>query len=137
MCFARRLNHSPKCVLLCPQQNMQAPTAEASAHMRQGPQPLPQRCIVPSAAAVPYCHPHPACDPARPPLAHLERRTQVSDSLSLGSGRHHFFARRSLSAALSSMASASSFFSLAFSLSSPFTRLASETSRPPYLAFQL
>ena len=40
------------------------------------------------------------------------------------------------SMALSSMASASSFFSLAFSLSSPFKRLASETSSPPYLAFQ-
>jgi hypothetical protein len=35
------------------------------------------------------------------------------------------------------MASASSFFSLAFSLSSLFSRFASETSRPPYLAFQL
>jgi hypothetical protein len=46
---------------------------------------------------------------ARPPLAHVERRTQVSDSLSLGSGRHHFFASRSFSAALSSMASANSF----------------------------
>jgi hypothetical protein len=43
------------------------------------------------------------------------------------SGRHHFFASRSFSAALSSMASANSFFNLAFSLSSPFRR-ASETS---------
>ena len=32
---------------------------------------------------------------------------------------------------------AQSFFSLAFSLSSPRSRLASESSSPPYLAFQL
>jgi hypothetical protein len=50
---------------------------------------------------------------------------------------HTFFASRALSAALSSMASAKSFFSRTFSLSSPFRRLASETSSPPYLAFQL
>ncbi len=60
----------------------------------------------------------------------------MSDSLSLGSGRHHFFANRSFSAALSSIASAKSLFSLAFSVSSPFGRFASETSSPPYLAFQ-
>jgi len=35
------------------------------------------------------------------------------------------------------MASASSRFSLAFSSSSTFRRFASDTSRPPYLAFQL
>jgi hypothetical protein len=38
---------------------------------------------------------------------------------------------------LSSIASAKSFFSLAFSSSSDFRRLASDTSRPPYLAFHL
>ena len=37
---------------------------------------------------------------------HVERRTKVSDSLSLGSGRHHFFASSSFSPALSSIASA-------------------------------
>jgi hypothetical protein len=74
--------------------------------------------------AIPHRHQHTADDPVRPPLAQLERRTYMSDSLSLGGGRHHFFARRSFSAALSSMASANSFFSLAFSLSSPFRRLA-------------
>ena len=78
-----------------------------------------------------------ADDLARPPLAHVERSTQVSASLSLGSRRHHFFASRSFSAALSSMASANSFFGLAFSLSRPLRRFASETSSPPYLAFQL
>src|SRR5262245_49875123 len=91
------------------QQDMQPPIAEVPSLMGKSPQPLAQ----------------------------LERRTYMSDSLSLGSGRLHFFASRSFSAALSSMASANSFFSLAFSLSSPLRRLASETSSPPYLAFQL
>src|ERR1700732_2009821 len=48
-----------------------------------------------------------------------------------------FFPKRSLSAALSSIASASSFFSRRFSSSSPLSRLASATSIPPYLAFHL
>ena len=39
--------------------------------------------------------------------------------------------------ALSSIASANSFFSLAFSSASAFSRRASDTSRPPYLAFHL
>src|SRR5262249_51275178 len=50
---------------------------------------------------------------------------------------HTFFAAISLSIALSSSASANSFFGLAFSSSSDFNRLASDTSRPPYLAFHL
>jgi hypothetical protein len=62
---------------------------------------------------------------------------QISDGLSPGGGRHHFFAATSFSMALSSIASASSFFSFAFSSSSAFSRLASETSSPPYLAFHL
>src|SRR5215813_11945816 len=61
----------------------------------------------------------------------------MSDSLSLGSGPYHFFARSSFSAALSSIDSANSFFSLRFSSSSIRSRLTSDTSRPPYLLFQL
>lgn len=45
---------------------------------------------------------------------------------------HTFFARSSRSAAASSICSASSFFSLAFSSSSAFRRFASETYMPPY-----
>src|SRR5271170_5904373 len=48
-----------------------------------------------------------------------------------------FFPKMSLSAALSSIASASSFFSRRFSSSSPLSRLASATSIPPYFAFHL
>jgi hypothetical protein len=58
----------------------------------------------------------------------------MSDSLSPGDGRYHFFASRSFRATLSSMASARSFLSFAFSSSSAFSRLASDTSRPPNLA---
>src|SRR3974390_965033 len=102
---------------------MQAPVTEPPALMRQGPQPLPQFRVIRSADPLPPLPPHPADRAAPPPLAHVERRTQVSDSFSLGSGRHHFFASRSFSAASSSMASARSFFSLAFSLSSPFSQI--------------
>src|SRR5271155_6263056 len=48
-----------------------------------------------------------------------------------------FFPRMSLSAALSSIESANSFFSRRFSSSSAFSRFASDTSMPPYLAFHL
>ena len=61
----------------------------------------------------------------------------MGDGFSLGDGPYHFFERSSFSAALSSIDSARSFFSLRFSSSSAFSRLASETSSPPYLAFQL
>src|SRR5215472_10395985 len=60
----------------------------------------------------------------------------MGDSFPLPCGRHHFFPRRSFNAALSSMASARSRFSRVFSSSSVLSRLASETSMPPYLAFQ-
>jgi hypothetical protein len=60
----------------------------------------------------------------------------VSDAVSPGGGRHHFF-ETSLSMALSSIASAKSFFSFTFSSSNGFSRLASGTSRPPYFAFHL
>src|SRR6266702_92957 len=76
-------------------------------------------------------------DRTGPPLAHLQHATQMSDSLSLGGGPYHFFDSSSFKAALSSIDSAKSFFSLRFSSSRARSRLASDTSRPPYLAFQL
>jgi hypothetical protein len=51
----------------------------------------------------------------------------VSGGLSSGGGRHHFLAATSRNIALSSIASANSFFSLVFSSSSAFSRRASET----------
>jgi HicA toxin of bacterial toxin-antitoxin, len=50
---------------------------------------------------------------------------------------HARFEAISLSIALSNMASANSFFSLEFSSSSALSRLASDKSRPPYLALRL
>src|SRR3546814_4885015 len=57
------------------------------------------------------------------------------DSLPLSGGPHQFFAATSFSTALSSMASASSRLSRAFSSSSTFSLRACDTSMPPYLAF--
>jgi hypothetical protein len=73
----------------------------------------------------------------RPALAHLVGSRETSDSFALGGGRHHFFDSRSFSAAASSIASAISRFSFAFSSSNCFSRLASETSSPPNLAFHV
>jgi hypothetical protein len=73
----------------------------------------------------------------RPPLADLIRDPKVSDGLSPGGGRHNFFVAISFSMALSSIASAKSFFSLAFSSFNDCKRFASDTSSPPYLAFHL
>src|SRR3984885_14688817 len=61
----------------------------------------------------------------------------MRDAFALDGGPYHFFDRSSRSAAASNICSANSFFSLAFSSSSCFRRFASETSMPPYLAFQL
>ena len=55
---------------------------------------------------------------ARPPLAHVVRRTDMSNGLPSSSGRHHFRLLTSFGIALSSIASARSFFSFAFSSSS-------------------
>src|SRR6266851_2084982 len=61
----------------------------------------------------------------------------MGDSLPLHGGPYHFFPRSSRSAAASSIDSARSFFSFAFSSSIAFSRLVSETSIPPYRDFQL
>ena len=72
----------------------------------------------------------------------------MRDSLALRDGRHHFFWSSSRIAAMSSICSAKSFFSFAFSFgaalgpmalaphSSAFSRLASDTVIPEYFAFQ-
>lgn len=71
----------------------------------------------------------------RPALAHPKSLLGMNDRIPLGPGRHHFLAAISFNIALSSIASASNFFSLAFSSSSALSRLASDTSRPPNLDF--
>src|SRR5438132_1433693 len=62
---------------------------------------------------------------------------QHTDRDALRLRAHHFRCSRSFRAALSSSASASRRLSLAFSCSSSFSRRASDTVIPAYLAFQL
>jgi len=116
---------------------MQPSVAEPPADVGQFVQSRPYQPIVRPAAAIADRCAIGSERRTRPPLADLKRDPKVSDGLSPGGGRHHFFEAISFSIALSSIASAKSFFSLAFSSSSDFRRLASETSRPPYLAFHL
>ncbi len=73
----------------------------------------------------------------RPPLAHLVNVAEMGRSFSLGGGPHHFLPPRPAAWELSSIAFANSFFSRAFSSSNTRSRRASDTSRPPYLAFHL
>src|SRR5437764_588194 len=111
--------------------------AEASAYSGQRAQPSADRSIGRPPAAVANRTAIDADRAARPPLAHREDLRKVSRGLPSDGGRHHFFAAMSFSIALSSIASASSFFSREFSSSSAFSRRASETSIPPNLPFHL
>src|SRR5215211_916317 len=118
------------------QQNVQAPVAEPAAFGGKLPHSPAQRSIVRSPTAIPDHAPVHLDRGTRPPLAHLVGSAQMSDGLSPGGGRHHFFESRSFRATLSSMASARSFLSFVFSSSSAFSRRASGTSSPPNFAFQ-
>jgi hypothetical protein len=82
--------------------------------------PLPKIAIVGARGLVSNGHVAAADGFTRPPFAHPEGLLQMSDSSPHSSGHHHFFPNKSLSATLSSMASASSRFSRVFSSSSVF-----------------
>jgi len=69
------------------------------------------------------------------PLRKLALLNQMRSHFPFSGGRYHFFDSTSFNAALSSIASASNRLSLLFSSSSARRRLASLTSRPPYLLF--
>jgi hypothetical protein len=69
------------------QKHMQSSITETPACMGQGSQAFPQFSIRRSPKTIPDGRPRTAEYPARQPFAHLECRTQVSDSLSLGGGR--------------------------------------------------
>src|SRR5277367_3164141 len=76
----------------------------------------------------------------QPACAHLAQPALLNQSSNRRLPRRRlqtFFPRRSFSAELSSIASASSFLRRRFSSSSDFRRRASDTSSPPYLAFHL
>ena len=116
---------------------MQPTVAEATPRSGELPNAEPMRGVACSDAAVPHRRAiQPECVTC-PPLAHLVRPARVSHGLPLGGGRHHFRLFTSFRIALSSIASASSFLSFAFSSSSDFKRLASDTSKPPNFAFHL
>src|SRR3984893_17528653 len=119
------------------QQDEQPSIAEPPACIGQIAQPAPELGIRRPAELIPDAGPIGGDDGAGPPLAHLEHRPKMSDSLALYGGPYPFFPRSSRRAEASSIDSASSFFSLPFSSSSARSRLASETSIPPNLAFQL
>src|SRR5262249_47823442 len=120
-----------------PQQHVQPPVTKPPPLLGQGFQPLAQYPVIRPHALVAHARPVTADHPAGPPLAHLEDLAQIRHGLPSRGGPHHFFPSRSFSAALSSMASASIRFKRPFSSSSARSRFASDTSRPPYLAFQL
>ena len=88
--------------------------------------PCPARVVKGSESS---CDPHRQWSRAAVRKAH--HGLQVRDAFALGDGPYHFFDRNSRSAAASSICLASIFFSFAFSSSSCFSRLASETSVPP------
>ena len=116
---------------------MKPSIAEAAALLGDRPHALTKAGIVSPGRPISHRHAAAADGFTRPPFAHPECLSQMNDSFPLPRGRHHFFPKRSFSAALSSMASARSRFSFVFSSSTVLNRLASETSIPPNLAFQL
>ena len=119
------------------QQDMQPSIPEAPANSRDLAQSRANETIIGSPAAVAHRAAAHAERLACPPLAHPVDLSEVSGGFSSDGGRYHFLAATSRSMALSSIASASSFFSLAFSSSSTLSRRASDTSSPPYFALHL
>jgi hypothetical protein len=110
------------------QQHMDTAIAKASSLVGNRLHPITQDYVIWFDRRISHRHPTALQKLTRPPLAHLMVISEKCGSFPLGSGRHHFFPRRSFSATLSSMASpcpaavclqtargASNRFSLAFS----------------------
>ena len=116
---------------------MQPAIAEPAALMCQIAQLLSKHAIIIATRLITDHAPIRRNDPARPPLADIKQGLKMRDRFPLGGRRYHFFESRSFRPALSSIASASNRLSFAFSSSSARSRFASDTSNPPYLAFQL
>ena len=115
----------------------QPPIAEPASFGRQRTQQFTSRRVVLALLAVTHCR---SVDPEQP------RGAPLRQSMTLNNGvnccmtrprRQKFFPTRSLSAALSSICSANSFFSRRFSSSRDFSLRASDTSNPPNFAFHL
>lgn len=122
----------PRRLALASEQDEQPPIAEAPALIGEVAQPATQLRLRRSPRPIADHLAVGADDGAGPPLRQAHGGQQMRDGFALGGGPHHFFERTSRSAEASSIWSASSFFSFAFSSSSAFSRLASDTSIPPY-----
>src|SRR3984957_10958512 len=122
---------------LLPQQDEQSPIAEALPFVGEIAQMRPKFCVRRSALSIADTLATRVDDRTGPPFRQAHHGLKMRDAFALDGGPYHFFDRSSRSAAASSICSAKSFFSLAFSSSSWLSRLASVTSMPPYLAFQL
>src|SRR5579863_4058764 len=119
------------------QQPTQTPVAEAAPLLRQLAQALTQCRIVRTPGLI---APYRMIDSHQPAGASLTQPVLLDQPVHREASRRRpqpFFPSRSLSAALSSIDSANSFFSRRFSSSSDFSRRAAETSSPPYFAFHL
>jgi len=127
----------PRRLTLAAQQNEQAPVTEPPALVGQVPQPTAQHCVRRALRSIADHRAIRADDVAGPPFRQAMLCPKIRNGFALPGGPYHFFETRSFIAARSSICSARSFFSLAFSSSSAFSRLASDTVMPPNLAFQL
>ena len=103
---------------LADQEDVKRSIAKPTANGRELAQAGPYRRIVRPAAAIAHRRSIRSHCRTRPPFGDIKRDPKLSDGLSSGGGRHHFFAAISLSIALSSIASAKSFLTLVFSSSS-------------------
>src|SRR5690606_26517986 len=119
-----------------PHEDGQPPVFEARPLGCQLAQSRPQRLLGRPPVAIADRGARRPGHPARPPLREVVPLLQVGHHLAPRGGRHRLFATTSFSAALSSVSSRSSCFSLRFSSSSCLRRRSWLTSSPPYFAFQ-
>ena len=127
----------PRWLALPPQQDEQATIAETPPLIGKIAQPGTQNRVRRPPRAIADHLPVRADNRAGPPFRQAHRRPVDARPRRAWRRALHFFESSSRSAAASSICSARSFFSLAFSSSKALSRLASETSMPPNLAFQL
>src|SRR5690606_20816111 len=119
-------------VALASNQDMQPPIAIAALLSGQGREPFAQLCVaLGTSRFVPKCCPRDASRPTGAGHPHRTLGHQHLDRFAPGLWAQNFRPSKSFSAALSNSASASNFLSRAFSVSSSFRRLASETGIPP------
>ena len=113
-----------------PEKHVNASISGAAEFMRQCFHLLAKTIIVAAPDFLADCHSAKAHCFTRPPFAHLVVNHQMQDSFPPCCGSHHFIPKRSFKAALSSIASARSRFSFAFSSSAAWLRI-----RPSHRVF--